>query len=215
MKYKLAIFDMDGTILNTLDDLADALNFALNKSGFPARTLDEVKSFVGNGIRKLVERGVPANATVEQIDAVFADFSAYYKLHCADKTKAYSGITELIEKLREKGVKTAVVSNKADFAVQDLCKQYFEGLFDVAIGEKSGIRKKPFPDSVDAVLNELSVSRDDAVYIGDSDVDIKTAENAAMNCISVCWGFRSREFLVKSGASLIVSDADELLAQLL
>lgn len=210
MKYKLAIFDMDGTILNTLEDLTDSLNYSLKQSIFPERTIDEVRQFVGNGIRKLIERGVPKEASQLQVDRVYADFSEYYKQHCSDKTTPYNGINELLEKLRKNGIKTAVVSNKADFAVQDLCKQYFNGLFDLAVGEKSGVRKKPYPDSVNAVLKELEVDRKNSVYIGDSEVDIQTAANSDMDCISVDWGFRDRSLLKEKGAELIISDVSDL-----
>lgn len=210
MKYKLAIFDMDGTILNTIDDLAASLNYVLEKSGFPARTMDEVISFIGNGLRKLIERGVPEGTDSETVDKVLADFKEYYVVHCADKTVPYDGIIELLGNLRRNGCLTAVVSNKADDAVQELCRKYFDGLFDYAVGERSGILRKPAPDSVNEVLEKLNVSRENAVYIGDSDVDIKTAENAGMDSIIVEWGFRERDFLLKKGAKTIVSAPEEI-----
>ncbi len=210
MRYKLAIFDMDGTILNTIDDLAASLNYVLEKSGFPARTMDEVISFIGDGLRKLIERGVPEGTDSETVDKVLADFKEYYAVHCADKTAPYDGIVELLENLRRNGCMTAVVSNKADYAVQELCRKYFDGLFDYAVGERSGILRKPAPDSVNEVLEKLNVSRENAVYIGDSDVDIKTAENAGMDSIIVEWGFRERDFLLKKGAKTIVSAAKEI-----
>ncbi len=142
MRYKAAIFDMDGTILNTLEDLTDSTNYALAHHGFPERTIDEVRRFVGNGIRKLIERAVPAGTDVATIDKVFDTFASYYKEHSAIKTRPYDGIHDAIAKLRAAGVKTAVVSNKADFAVQDLCVDYFPGMFDFALGEKSGIAKQ-------------------------------------------------------------------------
>ena len=193
--YKLAVFDMDGTILDTLEDLKDSTNFALEKCGYPTRSYDEVRRFVGNGIRKLIERAVPKGLTVEQIDRVHEVFTEHYKVHCADKTKAYDGIKPLLEKLRASGVKTAVVSNKADYGVQELCKEYFDGLFDYAVGEREGIRRKPARE---------------AVYIGDSDVDFETAKNAELPCISVLWGFRDEEFLREKGATLFVRDPAEI-----
>ncbi len=210
MKYKLAVFDMDGTILNTLDDLMDSLNFALRRAGYPERTLAEVRSFVGNGIRKLVERGVPKDAGAAATDAVFADFSAYYAAHCADKTRPYEGVAELIGALRRAGCKTAVVSNKTDEAVRELCAEYFPGLFDASIGERPGIRKKPAPDSVLEVLSLLGFNAQDAVYIGDSEVDIATAQNAGLNSIIVEWGFRDRDFLIDNGAKVLVSSPREV-----
>lgn len=208
--YKLAVFDMDGTILDTLEDLKDSTNFALEKCGYPTRTYDEVRRFVGNGIRKLIKRAVPEGLTVEQIDRVHEVFTEHYKVHCADKTKAYDGIKPLLEKLRANGVKTAVVSNKADYGVQELCKEYFDGLFDYAIGEREGIRRKPAPDSVNEALRVLGMSKSEAVYIGDSDVDFETAKNAELPCISVLWGFRDEEFLREKGATLFVHDPAEI-----
>lgn len=208
--YKLAVFDMDGTILDTLEDLKDSTNFALEKCGYPTRSYDEVRRFVGNGIRKLIERAVPEGLTVEQIDRVHEVFTEHYKVHCADKTKAYDGIKPLLEKLRASGVKTAVVSNKADYGVQELCKEYFDGLFDYAVGEREGIRRKPAPDAVNEALRVLGMSKSEAVYIGDSDVDFETAKNAELSCISVLWGFRDEEFLREKGATLFVRDPAEI-----
>lgn len=208
--YKLAVFDMDGTILDTLEDLKDSTNFALQKCGYPTRTYDEVRRFVGNGIRKLIERAVPEGLSVEEIDRVHEVFTEHYKVHCADKTKAYDGIKPLIEKLRANGVKTAVVSNKADYGVQELCKEYFDGLFDYAVGEKEGIRRKPAPDSVNEALRALGIDKSEAVYIGDSDVDFETAKNAELPCISVLWGFRDEEFLREKGATLFVRKPEEI-----
>lgn len=208
--YKLAVFDMDGTILDTLEDLKDSTNFALEKCGYPTRSYDEVRRFVGNGIRKLIERAVPKGLTVEQIDRVHEVFTEHYKVHCADKTKAYDGIKPLLEKLRAGGVKTAVVSNKADYGVQELCKEYFDGLFDYAVGEREGIRRKPAPDAVNEALRVLGIDKSEAVYIGDSDVDFETAKNAELPCISVLWGFRDEEFLREKGATLFVRDPAEI-----
>lgn len=210
MKYELVIFDMDGTILDTLNDLYQSVNVALLENHFPERTLDEVRQFVGNGIRKLMERAVPENTKKEDIDKVHAAFTAYYKEHCADTTKPYAGITQLIDRLKAAGVKTAVVSNKADYAVQILAKQYFPDAFDAAVGEKPGIQKKPSPDSVNAVLKQLDVKRQNAIYIGDSEVDIETAENAEMDSISVLWGFRSRAFLTEHNARQLVEKPEEI-----
>lgn len=210
MKYKLAIFDLDGTVLNTIEDLADSLNFALSKAGFPERRLDEVLKFVGNGIRNLICQAVPDGTDSEITDSVFADFKAYYREHCADKTKPYDGIVELLVRLRENGVKTAVISNKADFAVKILCEKYFPGLFEAVFGEREGVKRKPWPDAVNEVLSLLKTERRDAVYIGDSEVDIKTAENADMDGIIVSWGFRETSFLRESGAKRIVESPQEI-----
>lgn len=215
MKYRLAIFDLDGTILNTLEDLADSTNYALSVHNMPERTIDEVRRFVGNGIHKLIERAVPQGSTDEQIERVFVTFKEYYKDHCAVKTRPYDGIMELMKTLREKEVLTAVVSNKGDFAVQILCKDYFPGLFDFAVGEREGIRRKPAPDSVLAVLEQFHISKEKAVYIGDSEVDIQTAENAGMKEIAVTWGFRSEDFLKENGAGCLAHTPEELLEKLI
>jgi len=212
MKYRLAIFDLDGTILDTLEDLTDSTNYALSQYGFPERDLCEVRNFVGNGILKLIERAAPQNTAKETIQELLKCFRSYYKLHCADKTKPYDGVKELIEKLRSEGCLTAVVSNKADFAVQELCGKYFPELFDFVVGEKEGIRRKPYPDSVLKVLERFNISKEKTVYIGDSDIDIKLAQNAGIDSILVDWGFRDRDYLHENGAKIIVSTADEILS---
>ena len=210
MKYKLAIFDLDGTILDTLEDLADAVNYALKEQGYPQRTIEEVRRFVGNGIRKLIERAVPDGLTEEEISKVHQTFSAYYQKHCADKTRPYKGILPLLERLREAGCLTAVVSNKADVAVQPLCQQYYDGLFDYAVGEREGIRRKPAPDAVQEVLRRLQVDAGEAVYIGDSEVDIQTAENAELDSIIVTWGFRDKAYLESQGGKRFVDRPEEI-----
>jgi phosphoglycolate phosphatase len=209
--YKLLIFDMDGTILNTLEDLADATNYALEKNKLPKRSIDEIRFFVGNGIGKLIERAVPENSDKTLTDKVFEDFMPYYGEHCADKTRAYDGICETISEIRKRGYLTAVVSNKADSAVQTLCEDYFPNMFDYAVGEKKGARRKPYPDSVYDVLEKLGVEKAEAVYIGDSDVDVSTARNAGMNVIGVSWGFRGRKLLCSYGADVIIDKPEELL----
>ena len=215
MREQLVIFDLDGTILDTLEDLYLSVNHALRKNALPERTMEEVRCFVGNGIRKLIERAVPEGSVEALIDQVHADFTEYYEVHCADHTKPYEGIPELIRSLRAAGLKTAVVSNKADYAVQSLCSQYFPGLFDAVTGEREGVRRKPAPDSVNFVLNQLKVKCEQSVYIGDSDVDILTAKNASMPCRSVDWGFRSAAFLIRHGAGQIFSKPDEVAEYLL
>ncbi len=215
MKYDFIIFDLDGTILDTLEDLADSSNYALKENGFPSRTIDEVRSFVGNGIPNLMKRIVPEGTSDSQIKAVHKSFTEHYKVHCADKTKAYTGVNELISKLRSAGCRTAVVSNKADYAVKELCKQYFDGMFDAVMGEQQPLyRKKPYPDLVNCVIEAVGAEKSRTLYIGDSDVDIETARNSEIHCISVCWGFRSREFLEAHGAEIII-DSTEALAKLI
>ena len=206
-----AVFDMDGTILNTLEDLMDSTNFALKNNGLKERSLEEIRFFVGNGIQKLIERAVPQGTSKEVFEKVFADFKSHYKIHCADKTSYYDGIPSVIQTLRKMGVKTAVVSNKADFAVQELVEVYFKGLFDVALGEKTGVSKKPSPDMVNAALSVLGVEKEAAFYIGDSDVDFETAKNSSLDFIGVSWGFRGRKFLENLGAKNIIDSPEELL----
>ena len=209
-KYKLVIFDLDGTILDTLDDLADSTNYALKSCGLPTRTVDEVRRFVGNGIHLLIERAGPEGTDAETVEEVFETFKGYYKEHSADKTKPYGGICRLMEQLRQDGCMVAVLSNKADFAVQDLCRFYFPGLIDYAAGEKAGVKRKPNPEAVFALLEACGVSAADAVYIGDSEVDVATSENAGLDGISVTWGFRSREWLEEHGAKVFADTTDEL-----
>lgn len=206
-----AVFDMDGTILNTLEDLMDSTNFALKNNGLKERSLEEIRFFVGNGIQKLIERAVPQGTSKEVFEKVFADFKSHYKIHCADKTSYYDGIPSVIQTLRKMGVKTAVVSNKADFAVQELVEVYFKGLFDFALGERAGVSKKPSPDMVNVALSVLGVEKESAFYIGDSDVDFETAKNSSLDFIGVSWGFRGRKFLENLGAKNIIDSPEELL----
>ncbi len=215
MAYKAAIFDMDGTILNTLQDLQNATNYALREHNFPERTYEEVRNFVGNGVQKLIERALPEGSSYETVQSVLASFKTYYKVHSTDTTAPYEGIPEVIKKLREAGIKTAVVSNKPDFGVQDLVKDFFPNLFDAALGEKAGIAKKPAPDMVNSALDSLAVSKADSVYIGDSDVDFMTAKNSGLSFIGCSWGFKGRSFLEKLGAGTIVDNAEQLVQEIL
>ena len=209
-KYKAAVFDMDGTILNTLDDMTASANYTLNKMGFPGRTTDEIRMFVGNGIPKLVERMVPAGTSEEDVKKSLAIFMDYYPKHSMDRTRPYEGIVELLKKLKDSGIKLACVSNKADAAMKDLCVQFFDGLFDDAEGERAGVNKKPAPDMVWMALDKLGVTKDEAAYIGDSNVDYETAVNSGLSCISVSWGFRSRKFLEDLGSKCIVDEPFEV-----
>lgn len=214
MKYKCIVFDMDGTILDTLEDLTDATNYALRMHGYPEHTIDEVRFFVGNGLAKLVRRAVPADCTDDECANVLQTLKSYYSVHSADKTKPYDGILELLKTLKEQGYQTAVVSNKVDAAVQDLCKVYYPGLFDVAVGERENVARKPAADMVQIALNALNVQEKDAVYIGDSDVDVATAKNAGLDGIFVEWGFRDKAFLLEHGAKCIIKQPLELLQYL-
>lgn len=209
--YEVIIFDLDGTLLNTLDDLHASVNAALAKFSFPSRTKDEVRSFVGNGIAKLVERAIGKPSPL--FDATLAEFKAHYGAHCTDATKPYDGVLLLLHTLKARGVKTAVVSNKADFAVKKLSKEYFGDLLSEAIGEdeEHGIRKKPDPDSLLFVMEKLGADKAKTVYVGDSEVDIQTAQNAGVDCISVTWGFKDEAFLQANGATVLAASPKEIL----
>ena len=209
---KIVIFDLDGTLLNTLQDLTDSTNFVLNSCDYPQRTLDEVRDFVGNGVLKLIERAVPKNATSEDIQNCLRNFKEHYKNNMFNKTAPYNGIIEMLKNLNNGGYKTAVVSNKFDSAVKDLCCKYFGNLIDFSAGENelAGIRKKPAPDTILKVLQKFELSQKDAIYVGDSEVDIQTAKNANIDCISVLWGFKSKEFLQKNGSRILISKPDEI-----
>ena len=204
------VFDLDGTLLSTLGDLAASCNHALRANGMPERTIDEVRRFVGNGVKKLMERAIPGGLDNPLFEKTFADFRQHYMHHNLDTTCPYPGVMEMLESLRSRGKKVAVVSNKFYAATQALCKHFFGDLVDVAIGEREGIRKKPAPDTVNEALAQMNVGKERAVYIGDSDVDIMTANNCGMPCISVLWGFRDYDFLVEHGATIFVTSPLQL-----
>lgn len=209
---KAVIFDLDGTLLNTLDDLADSTNYALSKFGYPTRTIEEVRQFVGNGVAKLIERAIPEGKNNSNFEKCLSIFKENYAKNMYNKTAPYNGIIEMLSNLKSKGIKIAVVSNKFDLAVKELCKKYFEGFIDFAAGENEaqGIKKKPAPDTVISVLNEFNFAPEDAVYVGDSDVDIMTAKNSKMPCISVTWGFRDKKFLLENGATILINAPSEI-----
>ncbi len=204
------IFDLDGTLLSTLTDLAASCNYALKTNGLPERTLDEVRRFVGNGVKMLMVRAIPGGEANPKFEKTFADFRKYYMLHNLDTTAPYPGIMEMLAELKARGKAVAVVSNKFYAATQALCQHFFGSLVGVAIGEREGIRKKPAPDTVNEALRQLGADNTRAVYIGDSDVDVMTARAAGMPCISVLWGFRSREFLLEHGATIIVHSPKQI-----
>ncbi len=214
MKYETVIFDLDGTLLNTLEDLANSTNYALEMNGYPKRTLEEVRNFVGNGYKKLIQRALSHDVEESVYEKVLHDFKKYYEAHCNDHTAAYKGVPELLKELSQSGYQMAIVSNKGDAGVKTLNQLYFSEYIPVAIGETSGIRKKPAPDTVLEAMRILKANPDTTVYVGDSQVDIETARNAKIPCISVDWGFRDREFLQENGADIIVSTTEELLKEL-
>ncbi|MDE6107397.1 MAG: HAD-IA family hydrolase [Oscillospiraceae bacterium] len=210
--YDTIIFDLDGTLLDTLDDLMDAANYALEQLGWPLRTKDEIRSFVGNGVARLMERAVPAGTDSGDAAKALELFTAYYDIHKQDKTAPYEGITEMLVALKEKGLTLAVVSNKFDSAVKALMPQYFPGLIDMAAGEAeaAGIPKKPHPAMVHSVMAALGADAATSVYVGDSDVDLQTARNAGLPCISVTWGFRDEDFLRTHGGTTFAHTPDQL-----
>ena len=213
MKYDTYIFDLDGTLLDTLHDLAASVNYALRQYGMPEHSIDDIRRFVGNGVRLLMERAVPRGAENPQFEDVFATFRSHYMEHSLDTTRPYDGIVETIHALKQRGCRLAVVSNKMMAATQELCRHFFLDTIEVAIGEDeaAGIRRKPAPDTVFAALKALGVGKENAVYVGDSDVDIQTACNAGLPCISVLWGFRDRDFLISHGAQTFITHPAELL----
>lgn len=210
-KYDTVIFDLDGTLLNTLEDLKDGVNFVMRQNGYPERTLEEVRHFVGNGIRKLMERAVPEYVQGETFERVFEEFRTYYTAHCQEKTCAYEGILSLLQELKKQGIALAIVSNKNHAAVCELNEIYFKEYIQVAIGQKDGIRKKPAPDTVLQALKELGKEKETALYVGDSEVDYQTAENTGMDCVLVTWGFRTVEELSEFRPYAFISKPEELL----
>lgn len=208
------IFDLDGTLLNTLEDLKNATNFALNKFGYPERSIEEIRNFVGNGVRKLIERALPNGAENPDFEACLDTFKKNYKEIMYNHTAPYNGIFEMLKIAREKGCKIAVVSNKFDVAVKELCGRYFGSLIDIAIGESENVRKKPAPDSVFEAMKLLNSKPENSVYIGDSDVDIETAQNAKLPCISVTWGFRDKNFLIEHGGRIFIDRPMEIFTKL-
>jgi len=211
--YDTYIFDLDGTLLDTLDDLAAAVNHALRAYGMPEHSRDAVRQFVGNGVRLLMIRAIPGGEQNPQFEAVFSTFRQYYLVHSLDTTRPYDGITEMLTTLRQRGCRTAVVSNKFDAATKELCRHFFPDTIEVAVGEHEaeGIRKKPAPDTVNEALSQLGVDGQHAVYVGDSDVDLQTARNAGLPCISVLWGFRDKDFLMANGATTFITSPEELI----
>lgn len=212
--FKTYIFDLDGTLLSTLNDLASSTNYALRWAGMPERTIEEVRMFVGNGVKLLMERAIPEGVNNPKFEETYAKFREHYMEHNLDTTRPYDGVPELLHELKRRGKHLAIVSNKFYAATQDLAKHFFPDTIEVAIGERENIRKKPAPDTVLEALRQLNVSKEDAVYIGDSDVDIMTAKNCGLPCISVLWGFRDKDFLIEHGGSLFVEKPINILSSL-
>lgn len=203
---KLVIFDLDGTLLYTLEDLMDSVNYSLEKYGYETKTLEEVSSFVGNGVEHLLRSVVPAGVSDDDFKKCYKSFKEYYSEHCCDKTRPYDGVVETLKILKNRGVKIGIVSNKFQEAAEDVCQHYFKGLYDVVMGESETCRRKPAPDGINMICEQYEVEKDEAIFFGDSEVDIKTGDNAGVYCVSVLWGFRSREFLTKHGAHLFIEN---------
>ncbi len=208
---KAIVFDLDGTLLDTLQDLTNAVNFALRENGMPERTTDEVRRFVGNGVEKLMIRAIFDGKGNALFDKAFMDFKSYYAAHCKDFTSPYPGVLPLMKKLKERGYAMAIVSNKIDSAVKALDREYFGEYTSAAIGETEGVARKPAPDTVEKALREIGVKKRNAIYVGDSDVDIETAKNSGLPCVSVLWGFRDKAFLLEHGADIFINKPQELL----
>jgi len=209
-KYNTIIWDMDGTLLDTLDDLTDSVNEALKEFGLPIRTRSEIRGFVGNGVLRLVELSVPGGKQHNQFEAIFSFFKSHYATNCRNKTKPYDGLVDLVNELKSHGYRMAIVSNKIDSAVKELAEIYFKDSIEVAIGDSEGLRRKPYPDKVIAALSLMDANQESTVYIGDTEVDIATAENSGIDYICVSWGFRDRQDLQAAGARLIVDAPNEL-----
>lgn len=211
MEIKAVIFDLDGTLTDTLADLTNSVNHALSEFGFPKRSADEVRSFVGNGVRRLISLSVPYGTSENVCEECLDAFKAHYEKNSCVNTKPYNGINEVLESLKNKGIKTAVVTNKIHWAAEEIVSHFFEGFIDVTAGQVDGVAQKPEPDGIFFVLEKLGISKENAVYVGDSEVDCITAHNACIPCIGVTWGFRDREILEENGADFIVDTPAEIL----
>ncbi len=209
--YKCVIFDLDGTLLDTLEDLADSVNLMLEHFSCPPRSLEEIRRFVGNGMKNLVKRSVPEGFDKNKLESAYEFFREVYRKNMQNKTQPYNGITECLENLEILGIKTAVVSNKNDDAVKNLCKEYFGEVITLAVGAREGIPPKPHPEMVDRVVSQLHFEKSDCIFVGDSETDIITSKNAELKSVGVLWGFRDREILEKENADFIISHPGELI----
>ena len=206
------IFDLDGTLTDTLQDLANSVNYALRKMNWRERSLDEVRSFVGNGVRRLISRAVPEGISEEEFERCFAFFRQHYLVHCQDNTRLYPHVGGMLQEVHKQGFKTAIVSNKLQAGVDELYDTYFRDVIDVAIGQREGMALKPAPDMVELALEQLGASKDETIYLGDSEVDALTARNAGLRFVACLWGFRDREQLEEAGATEFISHPEELLS---
>ncbi len=204
------IFDLDGTLLNTLDDLTASVNHIFGKYGLPLQETSDVRRNMGNGARYLLSHMMPQGTDTPGFDGILADYGEYYKMHCKELTAPFPGIMDMLRKLKKAGIRMAIVSNKGDEAVKELASVYFEDLMDSAVGERPGIRRKPEPDSLLAAAAEMGVHKDNILYVGDSEVDHETAKRAGMQCVLVDWGFRDRADLEALRPDYLISAAGEL-----
>lgn len=215
MSYKYVIFDLDGTLLNTLDDIRDSLNRTLALYGLREQTAEEVRSHVGNGSGRLVELSIPDGKQNPLFTDILRDYGAWYNAHCRIKTRPYDGVPQLVDDLTARGIRCAIVSNKPDAAVRSLAADIFPGRMDVAVGDSEGVRRKPAPDTVLKAMAQLGADSGSAVYVGDSEVDVATAANAAIPCVAVTWGFRTREQLIAAGARTLADTPEQVKAIIL
>lgn len=207
---RAVLFDMDGTLIDTLDDLTDSVNYALKVNGYPIREVREVKSFVGNGIKKLVERAVPKGAVESEVDNCYKQMIDYYHLHAMDKSKPYENATEIVEKLNEQGIKVGIVTNKVQKAAEDISDKFFGDKVEVVVGVKKFRKLKPDAQPINIALKELNIKKEDAIFVGDSEVDVLTAKNAGVDFIGAAWGFRGEDALIKSGAKVVIKEIKDL-----
>ena len=214
MRYTTVLFDLDGTLLDTLDDLTDAVNRALAACGLPQREKREVRAFLGNGARYLMEHAAPG-MEAERFEKMLVDYKADYDANCVVKTAPYPGIEALLRALRARGVKTGIISNKPDSAVQPLYETFFADTMDIAVGEREGIRRKPAPDTVLSAMERLGSAPGETLYVGDTEVDLETARRAGVACAAVTWGFRDPDQLVAAGAERLFDTADALCVYLM
>ena len=206
------VFDMDGTVLNTLDDLTVSMNYVLEKFGYPGHTVEEYRLFFGNGVKEALRLALPEDVPSEIIDDMLPIYKEHYDAHCLDKTRPYDGVVEVMKELKQKGYKLAIVSNKIDSAVKELNQRFFADAVGIAIGEKPGVNRKPAPDMVEAALKELGSTKEEAVYVGDSEVDFMTEKNSKLPCISVLWGFRDKEYLIEQGAYCFAENPEDIIS---
>lgn len=206
MKRRLVIFDLDGTLLYTLEDLLNSVNFTLDLFDYETCTLEEVSSYVGNGIEQLMRRALPTNISEKEFALCLACFKDHYSKHCCEKTRPYPGMMELLQLLKSRDIKVGVLSNKYQEAAEEVCEHYFAGLYDIVVGESEHCRRKPAPDGINMICEKLNIPKDETLFFGDTEVDVKTGDNAGVYCVSVLWGYRDREFLANNGAHVFVKN---------